>query len=155
MLLQHGVSYNSSNNTCADHGTAMLAQYVDWLREQTTQRQKLLQAHVAGIYTMNDMNSDITSANKAAKLQLINADTGITSSSVYTVDTTLLHKLHAATEQPVSTGVLLNMLLPTKAWATTSAVSETRNTTNCDMTTSDASPTTLISYNGECTYIIS
>jgi ankyrin repeat protein len=155
MLLQHGVSCNSSSNSNDDHAAAILAQYVDWLREQTTQQHKLLQAHVAGTYTMNDMNNDIESANHVVKLQLLNADTGVKSAAVYTVNITVLQKLHAILVQTVSTSILSNMLLPAEQWATTYAAMNTDNVDNCDMIASDLSATTMISYNGECTTVIS
>jgi Ankyrin repeats (many copies) len=155
MLLQHGVSCHSSSKSHDDNCALMLAQYVDRLREQLTHQQQLLQAHVAGSYTMNNMNNDIASANNVVKLQLVNAGTGVKSSTVFTVNITLLQKLHAALEQTVSTSILSNMLLPAGRWITTSATINTDNVDSCDMTTSDVSATTMISYNGECTTIIS
>jgi ankyrin repeat protein len=155
MLLQHGVSCNSSSNLNDDHAAAILAQYVDTLREQITHQQQLLQAHVAGSYTMNNFNNDIASASNVVRIQLINADTGVESSTVYKVNITVLQKLHAALQQTVSTGILSNMLLPAGRWITTSATMNSDNVDSCDMTTPDASTTTLISYNGKCAYILS
>jgi Ankyrin repeats (3 copies) len=157
MLLQHGVSYDNSTYHNDHQNAAMLAQCIDRRRDQTQQQQKLLSAHAASTYTMDDTNSDIRLADSTVKVQLINADTGASSPTVYSVDTTLLQQLHAvATEQTASTSILLNMIAPTAGWCTSTATATTtcydKSTANYGTRTSNAS-IKLISYNGECAHM--
>jgi Ankyrin repeats (many copies) len=116
LLLQYGCEYNASKVSNNKFHAAVVAQYLNKLREASLKQQQLLQLHAAGTYSVNDDRSHTVSANATAvQVQLVNADTHVKSSTVYTVDTTLLAKLHALAVDS-STSILLNMLVPPESW---------------------------------------
>jgi ankyrin repeat protein len=119
MLLKSGCDYDVSSIKDNDEYAAVVKQYYDELREASVKQQQLLQLHAAGTYSVNDDKSHLEFTNTTTvQVQLVNADTKENSSIVYTLDSTLLAKLHALTVDS-NTSILLNMLIPPESWGVT------------------------------------
>jgi Ankyrin repeats (many copies) len=141
LLLQHGCGYNANDTSDNAVFAAVIAQYLDELRERTTKQQEILQ-----VYTANTYSTTSTAASEryhcaqsvddtTLQIQLVHADTGVISSNIYTIKMKLLSKVHAATARQ-SASILLNMLVPPESWGVRST-----NTSPTDAR--------LISYDGK------
>jgi Ankyrin repeats (many copies) len=143
LLLQNGCGYDV-NKIASDNAVyaALITEHLDELRQRTTRQQQILQVYTTSAYSINSSNtseydnsSHLANGNSTLQIQLLHADSGVMSSKVYTLDTTLLAKLHAATARQ-SSSILLNMLVPTYCWGISNV-----NSSNTDMK--------LKSYDGE------
>jgi ankyrin repeat protein len=139
LLLQHGCEYDANKVFNIKAYAAVIAQYLDELRERTTKQQEILQVYTANTYSIYTAAAISEHSSQAAddttlRIQLVHADSGVISSNIYTIDTALLSKLHAATARQ-STSILLNMLVPTYGWGISNVNS--------------SADTRLISYDGK------
>jgi Ankyrin repeats (many copies) len=139
LLLQNGCDFEASKVLDNDVFAALTAEYLDELREHTARQREILQVYTANTYStttsQHDHSSQSAHDDSTFQIQLVYADSGVVSAKVYTIDTTLLAKLHAATTRQ-SASILLNMLIPTHGWSISSV-----NTSDTDIK--------LISYDGK------
>jgi Ankyrin repeats (many copies) len=139
LLLQNRCGYDV-NKIASDNEVyaTLITEHLDELRERTTRQQGILQVYTANTYSTtseHNHSSPSTHDDSMLRIQLVNADSGVMSSKVYTLDTTLPSKLHAVTAKQ-SSSILLNMLVPTYGWGISNV-----NSSNTDMK--------LISYDGK------
>eukprot|EP00953_Heterococcus_sp_UTEX-ZZ885_P000367 730-Heterococcus_DN1.PRE.3 len=141
LLLQNGCDYDLSKVVDNEMYAALITQYLNELREHTTRQQEILQVYTVNTYTISSANtneynnsSQSEDVDSTLQIQSVHADSGLISAQVYTLDTTLLAKLHVVTARQ-SSSILLNMLVPTYGWGISNV-----NSSNTDIK--------LISYDG-------